>query len=73
MPIAVQTCRKLLQPNRLKRWSDRMPSTRPHVVLAFIRESRRVLLIFFTQTHLSEQFEVRLPLATQIHWPIEHY
>jgi hypothetical protein len=28
--------------------------------------------MFFTQTHLSEQFEVRLLLATQMHWPIEH-
>ena len=29
--------------------------------------------MFFTQTHLSEQFEVRLPLAPQMHSPIEHY
>lgn len=27
----------------------------------------------FTQTHLSGQCEVRLPLATQMHRPIEHY
>ena len=29
--------------------------------------------MLFTQTHLSEQFEVELSLATQMHWPIVHY
>ncbi len=33
----------------------------------------RDLAMLFTQTHLSEQFEVELSLATQMHWPIEHY
>ena len=72
MPIAVRTCRKFLQPNRLERWSDRMPSTRR---MWFLHSSGRAaeFLVFFTQTHLSEQFKVWLPLATQMHWPIEHY
>ena len=37
------------------------------------RRSAEFSFMFFTQTHLSEQFEVRLPLATQMHWPTEHY
>ena len=72
MPIAVQTCRKFLQPNRLERWSNRMPSIHRMWFLTFIRQSSRVLLLFLTQTHSSEQFKVRRTLTTQMHWPIEH-
>ena len=72
MPIAVQTCRKFLQPNRLKRWSNRMPSIRPHVISRIDQAEQPSFLLFLTQIHLSEQFKVRLTLATQMHWPIEH-
>ena len=44
-----------------------------HLVLTWWDELCRVVVMFFTQTQLSEQFEVWLPLATQMHWPIKHY